>query len=124
MHHWNMYLALAARNEYAPDAEAHRQALRRVVITSPGDGPVSGSVEIWGTALSDSFWYYVIELLEPESQEWRAIGELHEEPVVDGLLGTWDTTDLPPGTYWLRLVVVDETGNFVPPYTVQVHVAN
>jgi tetratricopeptide (TPR) repeat protein len=124
MHHWNMFLALAAGSEYAPDAEAHRQALRRVVITSPDGGPVNGSVEIRGTALSDSFWYYKIELLEPESQEWQVIGELHQEPVVDGLLGTWDTTDLTAGTYWLRLVVVDETGNFVPPYTFQVQVAN
>jgi tetratricopeptide (TPR) repeat protein len=124
MRHWNTYLALAAGTQYAPDAEAHRQALRRVVITSPDDDElVSGSVQIWGTALIDHFWYYKLELLDPETDEWRMIGDMQEQPAVDGLLGIWDTTGLPTGAYWLRLVVVDTTGNFVAPYALQVRIS-
>ena len=58
------------------------------------------------------------------SGEWQGIGELHYQTVSDGLLATWDTTGLPAGAYRLRLVVVDQTGQFVPPYELQVSVSH
>jgi tetratricopeptide (TPR) repeat protein len=115
--HWNIYLALAAGSQYGEEAETRREALRRVVITDPTDEEsVDGQVPIFGSAWLDDFWYYKIEFQRPASDQWQVIGELHYEPVTDGLLGTWDTTGLAEGTYRLRLVVVNLVGQFVPPY--------
>jgi tetratricopeptide (TPR) repeat protein len=56
MRHWNTYLALAAGSQYAPEAEARREALRRVVIAAPTDDEqVGGQVAIEGSALIDDF---------------------------------------------------------------------
>lgn len=121
--HWNTYLALAAGRQYTLEAEARREALRRVVITAPTDDePVCGQAAIRGSALIDDFWYYKVEFRDPAHGEWQVIGELHYQPVSDGLLETWDTTGLPAGAYRLRLVVVNLTGQFVPPYELQVNV--
>jgi hypothetical protein len=56
------------------------------------------------------------------SSEWQVISELRYQTVAEGMLATSDTAGLPSGTYRLRLVVVDQTGNFVPPYEVRVSV--
>jgi hypothetical protein len=117
------YLALTAGTQYAPQAEVHREALRRVVIAAPvDDAQVRGQVAVHGSAAIDGFLYYKIEYQEVGSDRWQVIGELHYQAVTDGLLGTWDVTGLPPGTYALRLVVVDQTGQFVPPYVLNVRV--
>ena len=39
-----------------------------------------------------------------------------------GLLGKWDTRALPPGDYDVRLVVVDQAGQFSVPTQVTIHV--
>lgn len=44
--------------------------------------------------------------------------------LVDGALGVFDTTLLPNGEYTIRLIVVDQAGNFVPPCDVTVRVQN
>jgi hypothetical protein len=51
--------------------------------------------------------------------EWSFL-QRFEEPVTDGLLGVWDTSHLPPGNYWFRLVVVKKDGNYVEPCRVPV----
>jgi hypothetical protein len=123
MRHWNTYLALVAGSQYAPEAEARREALRRVAISAPADDEqVSGQVTVQGSALIDDFWYYKIEVLGPEDGGWQVVGSLHYEPVSAGPLETWDTTGLAAGTYRLRLVVVNLTGQFVPPYELRVDV--
>jgi len=48
---------------------------------------------------------------------------MRPRPVANGLLGTWDVGALAPGRYRLRPVVVDETGNFLPPFELWVTVA-
>jgi hypothetical protein len=48
-----------------------------------------------------------------------------EAPVTNGVLMDWDTRTVPSGAYWLRLIVVDNTGNYWPEYAeVRVVVAN
>lgn len=56
--------------------------------------------------------------------EWHGV-ENFETPVGEGLLGTWDVSDLPPGAYILRLTVVDRTGNYpFTPCEVRVYVTH
>jgi LysM repeat protein len=80
-----------------------------------------GTTFIKGTASVGNFWFYKLEFGWGElPEEWFAIGELHYEPVVNGILGCWNSGALPEGVYQLRLVVVDITGNFPQPCQVRV----
>lgn len=93
-------------------------------LTSPENGAVlSGEVEISGTANIPGFGFYRYEYRGlTTSSAWRAIGA-GDTPVVDGHLGTWDTTLVLPGDYALRLVVADTAGNAPLPCVVRVSVA-
>ncbi|MBI2845571.1 MAG: hypothetical protein HYX86_03385 [Chloroflexi bacterium] len=96
-----------------------------VQVTSPGVGAsLAGVVEVRGTAAIENFWYYKLEFgigEGPGDWSWITAGY---EPVVDGFLGNWDTSTLPPGAYTLRLVVVDNTGNFPQPCPVTVNIGS
>jgi len=94
-----------------------------VAITSPGIGQnLTGPTNISGTANIPNFQYYKLEwssAAAPDQWHWFAGGE---SPVSNGNLGTFDPALVPPGTYNIRLVVVDNTGNYPQPCTVQVNV--
>ena len=92
-----------------------------VCIASPAAGQaVQGQVTIRGTANINAFQFYKLEYGQGEEpQRWNSIGEIQRAPVVDGVLGTWDTTGFPAGVYRLRLTVVDISGNFPPPYEIR-----
>jgi hypothetical protein len=91
-------------------------------ITSPSmNQVVSGQVTIRGTAQMDQFQFYKLEYgLGENPQQWHSTGDVHRSPVVDNVLGTWDTAGFPNGVCKLRLTVVDVTGNFPPPCEVRV----
>ena len=76
-----------------------------------------------GTANIPNMQYYKLEFRPAgSSAEFSYItGQKHP---ANGLLGIWDTSPLPDGAYTLRLVVVDNTGNYPPPCAVTVHVAH
>lgn len=90
-----------------------------VQITSPGVGAaVSGQVPVFGTANIGQFQYYKVEIApgdNPPDSAWTVVGELHYSPVVNGQLETWNTDPFPTGTWNVRLVVVDVTGNYPEP---------
>jgi hypothetical protein len=77
-----------------------------VNITSPAlFSEVSGSVQIRGTAAGDNFVSYRVLVgqgLNP--RHWIQVGD-GNEPVTNGLLATWNTTDL-NGLYAVQLQVV------------------
>jgi hypothetical protein len=97
-----------------------------VRITSPGvNQSVSGNVVIRGTANVDNFQYYKIEVgpgANPRDSEWTVVGQLRRTPVNNGLLETFNSAAYPAGTYTLRLVVVDQTGNYPDPCQVTINV--
>ncbi len=97
-----------------------------VCITSPGANErISGVVSIRGTARHAQFQFYKIEQGGGEDpQSWHSIGDTVPSPVTDGVLMQFDTRALPNGVYWLKLTVVDVTGNFPPPYRVRVVIEN
>ncbi|HOU42235.1 MAG TPA: hypothetical protein PK829_13295, partial [Promineifilum sp.] len=96
-------------------------------ITSPKDGDtISGNVPIVGTASFDPavVQFYKIELGIPNGTDvqWLTLGEVHNTPVVNGTLEVLQAEALPPGTYYLRLIVVKDSNYVGEPHQIQIHV--
>lgn len=95
-----------------------------VLITSPGaNQAVQGNMPIRGSANIANFQYYKVEVgpgANPKDQQWTVIGQLHNTPVSGGVLETLNSGAYAPGTYTLRLVVVDQTGNYPEPCRVTI----
>ena len=77
----------------------------------PVRNTVSGRVDIMGTAnIPDLQWYFV-EAAPHETGDgeiiWTPISSLSFTPVVDGVLGNWNTTMQADGFYQIRLHVVN-----------------
>ena len=83
-----------------------------VQITSPAIGQqVSGVFTVSGVATYDSaFGYYRLEIRPDEAVTFSFYAR-SETPVVGGALGQIDSGLFNSGLYWLRLTVVDATGN-------------
>lgn len=93
-------------------------------ITDPQPGQtVSGQVAVSGSANILNFLLYKFELKGAATQnQWIVVGTF-TSPVVEGFLGTFDSTSLPPGSYVLRLVVTDVDGRFPTPCEVPITIA-
>ncbi len=93
-------------------------------LTSPANGAtLSGKVTIQGTASGPDFGYYKVEF--KSAGDWVLVDGTanHTPAVVNGNLATWDTTTVPDGSYDLRLLVADMSGQYVTTQ-VSVKVAN
>jgi hypothetical protein len=113
---WYRYIYANARAVDADVAQDHIARLLEARIERPLHGArVSGAVEIVGTATRADFQYYKVEYRAAESpDEWHVIGELVYQPVEHAPLVVWPTSELQPGEYVLRLIVVDVSGNYGP----------
>ena len=95
-------------------------------ITSPKTGDaVSGVLPIVGTADFDPgvVQFYKIELGIPKGGnqvDWLTLGETHSTPVVNGTLEMLHADALPPGTYFLRLIVVKDSNYVGEPHTITI----
>ena len=93
-------------------------------LTSPTQGAqLSGLVWAQGTAIIEDFWYYKLEYRKDGLDNWHFITGQHD-PIIDGVLGSFDTRIVPDGTYFFRLVIVDRTGNYPPPCEIVVRIEN
>jgi penicillin-binding protein 1C len=96
-------------------------------ITSPADGDtISGNVPIVGTASFDPavVEFYKIELGIPNGSDvqWLTLGETHNTPVVNGQLEVLQAEGLPPGSYYLRLIVIQDSNYVGEPHQIQITV--
>lgn len=95
-------------------------AIVTAFISSPAPGEVvTGPIPIIGTASFSptQATYYKVELLGGPFASWATVGDIHYQPVVNGVLE--NLAALPSGAYSLQLVVVGLDGNYVqPPYRV------
>jgi hypothetical protein len=104
-----------------------RQTTDVAVINSPASNEVvRGVVPVTGSADHTSFQFYKLEFHpEPVSGDrWQVIGAIHNSPVINGVLENWDTTQVPDGSYTLRLQTVKQDGNYLEAFSQQVVVAN
>jgi hypothetical protein len=96
----------------------------KIMITSPEPGfPVSGTVDITGTANIPNFGFYKYEIALQGSQNWQTISA-GREPKVNTSLGSWNTTSQTNGDYFLRLVITDNVGMALEPCVIAVRVVN
>lgn len=95
------------------------------LISSPQPGAtVRDVVLVTGTALHPRFSFYKVEFAREPGSSWVVIGDTVATQVRDGVLLQWDTRGVPDGSYSLRLLVVDETGNYLEEIVRQIVVAN
>jgi hypothetical protein len=76
-----------------------------------------------GSAVIDPFQKYELHYkLEPSGDDAYIYFAGATTPVVNGQLGVWQASGLPPGTYSLRLRVVKVDGNYAEYYTTNINV--
>lgn len=96
----------------------------QIMITSPKPGDVvRGDVELTGTANIPNFGFYKYEFSPIGSEGWSTI-QADRKIKQNESLGTWDTTEVTPGDYNLRLVVTDNQGNLLPACIVPLRVTS
>ena len=96
----------------------------QIMITAPEPGTtISGTVEITGTANVPNFGFFKYEVAPLGSQNWATISA-GREPKINEVLGTWNTSSLTNGDYFLRLVITDNVGISLEPCVIAVGVAN
>jgi len=96
----------------------------QIMITAPKPGDVvKGIVEIIGTANVPNFAFYKYEIAPMGTQNWSPVSA-SREPQVNESLGSWSTTSLTNGDYFLRLVVTDNVGKELEPCVLAVRVLN
>jgi len=94
----------------------------QITITSPKAGEeIRGQVTLMGTADIPNFGFYKYEFAPAGTELWTTV-QAGNEPVQDNKLGTWDTSELTPGDYLLRLVVTDNQGEAFPACVVPVRI--
>jgi hypothetical protein len=109
--------------EASPTAQTTGCIPGQIMITSPKPGDVIKSQAILlGTANIPNFGFYKYEFAPLGTDVWSTI-QANREVKQDEELGRWDTSEVSPGDYNLRLVVTDNQGNAFPPCVVPVRVA-
>lgn len=83
---------------------------------------VSGSVELRGTVNVPNLGFYKYEYKFQSEDIWTPISA-GNKPVIEELFGgRWNTEQLQPGNYSLRLVVSDNQNNLLKPCEIEVKV--
>ncbi len=95
----------------------------QIMITSPKPGDIiKGLVTLVGTANIPNFGFYKYEFSPFGTDVWYTI-QADREVKEDIELGKWETSEISPGDYNLRLVVIDNQGSALPPCVVPVRIA-
>jgi hypothetical protein len=94
----------------------------QINLIAPLNGDqVTGVITLRGTANIPNFGFYTYEIARPGESIWLPV-QVGRQPIVNDVLGVWDTTALEGGDYMLRLVVTDNVGTALTPCAIQVRV--
>jgi len=113
----------AASEVFFDQSEIISECIEDVVeITSPMDGDtIDGTVEIMGSVNVDNFGSYKYEYSPTGNINWVTIAAGNQLKL-DENIGFWYTSALPPGSYLLRLVPLNNVGEELTPCVVRVEV--
>jgi hypothetical protein len=91
--------------------------------TDPTAGAeIQGAIELKGTVNLANLGFYKFEFNQMGSDTWVTIAAGNEAKVDAPLGGLWNTSQLIPGDYLLRLVVTDSQGQSLPECVIQVRI--
>lgn len=100
-----MVLAPSGSTDCLPD---------QIMISSPAPGSeVQGKIVLSGTVDVQNFGFFKYEYSLAGSDSWSTIAA-GDQPIRNGELGVWDTSQLVPGDYQVRLLVTDNLGQAFP----------
>jgi hypothetical protein len=89
----------------------------------PADGAeVSGTVDLKGTVNIPNLGFYKYEYRLQSDASWTPISAGNKPVVADLFAGKWNTTQLTPGNYFLRLVASDNQNNLLKPCEISIRV--
>lgn len=91
-------------------------------IEPVSEDEVSGSVELRGTVNIPNLGFYKYEYRNLTSEIWTPISAGNRPIIEDLFAGQWNTEQLEPGNYALRLVVSDNQNNLLKPCEIEVRV--
>jgi hypothetical protein len=103
-----------------PAAEGCTPGVIEWISPQAGDS-LSGSVVLQGTINVPNLGFYKYEYNQVGEESWTTIAA-GNEPKVGGEIGIWNTGQLIPGDYLLRLVVADNENQLFPACIVQVRI--
>jgi len=87
----------------------------------PGD-EISGSIDLIGTVDLPNLGFYKYEYRYQGDEIWTPISAGNKPVVEEALGGIWNTEQLQPGNYFLRLVVSDNANNLIKPCEIEVKI--
>jgi hypothetical protein len=83
-------------------------------IAAPAnEATIRAQVHVQGTAATANQKYFKIEYLPPGGG-WTFLTQ-RKTPVTNGELFMWDTSTVPNGRYGIRIIAVDQSGNYPEP---------
>ncbi len=94
----------------------------QINLTSPQPGQqVQSSIILSGTVNVPNFGFYKYEYAALGSDQWTTVAA-GDKIISEGELGRWDTSQLVPGDYQIRLIITDNLGVALPACIVPVRV--
>ncbi|HSM24696.1 MAG TPA: hypothetical protein VK856_07535 [Anaerolineaceae bacterium] len=116
--------AVSAEEEPTPSTDEDGCIPGKIEWISPEPATeVQDVVRLIGTVDIDNFGFYKYEYTEPGNPIWKTIAG-NNEGGVEKQIGLWNTSQLVPGDYLLRLVVLDNENNEYPACVLSVRVIN
>lgn len=95
----------------------------QIMLTSPKAGAeIRGQVTLEGVVNVPNFGFYKYEFSPLGVDVWTSIGVGQTVVAEEGELGRWETSEVTPGDYQLRLVVTDNATNAFPACVISVRV--
>ncbi len=82
---------------------------------------ITATVELKGTVNVPNLGFYKYEYAQPGEDVWTTIAA-GNQPKVNGQIGFWNTSQLEPGDYLLRLVVADNQNKLFPACQIPVRI--
>jgi hypothetical protein len=96
----------------------------QIMVTDPKPGQqIRGEITLVGTADIPNLGFYKYEFAPQGSDTWTTI-LAGNKIVVDDSLGFWNTSELTPGDYQLRLIVSDNSGSEYPACIIPIQIIN
>lgn len=94
----------------------------QIMLSTPQSGTdVQGKIILKGTVNVSNFGFYKYEYVSKGNDTWATIAA-GDKVKNEEDLGAWDTSQLLPGDYQLRLIVTDNLGNLLTPCIINIRV--